>query len=1597
MSSQVSSLPCYSKALRLTAYILLFIHLFLPVSVAFSSIAKAVEQESLSVDADMMSTMNGIQELMQDNGASSQTVSLPTSSDKKSSGASLGVLDFTVRDRSDFSAHSFSGEEGIPLSLHDNTVRQDDILSALPTLGLPETVDENRVSPETQVAQGASQAGQLLSSGDAVDASIGYARSLGESLMNQQITNWLNQYGKARVQLGSDKTGDVDILLPLIDKANSLVFSQVGIRANEDRNTTNLGLGYRQYKADWMWGVNSFYDYDITGGNSRVGVGSELWFDYLKFTGNGYFRLTDWHQSDLHAMRDYDERPANGFDLRVEGYLPSYPQLGAYAKYEQYFGKGISLSDSGVSASDLKDNPSRSTLGGSYTPFPLMTLKGENSRGDSNDSRLGLELTYRFGVPLNQQLDPEYVDLMRNLAGNRYDFVDRNYNIVMQYSKQELLTISLPDSMTAEAAALLPVTATINKSKYGLKSIAWSAPELIAQGGQIQITSPTTINLTLPAYIFQARANEPQSYRVSAVGTDNDGNMSNTAEMWVNVKPSQETITSLALSPNTVLVANNSDTYTATALIQNEKRELLADKEVTFTVSGFSDNEKVLLTGGNGDSGQTVTVKTGTQGQALITIKSKVAGNGVLKATMKNGNFRNTALRFVADASTAQITNLVLTNDKALANGIAANMAVATVQDQFGNVVEGFDLESSATNDAVVVTPSQVTNALGQVTTSFTNMKAGSSVLTVKGNSTETQKTVTAQFIADISTAKIDSVAVNKNHAVANGQDRNTVMVTVVDETGNVLENAPVAITVPSPGKYSTLPANGLTNSQGQLVINYTSTKAGPENYPVSINRSQKKAELTFIGDVMTARVVSVELDGTLTEKIANDINTFKFTAKVEDAKGNPVKDVLVAWSKNAGASLLPMLPGTITNSNGLASVELISGTTVDFNIQVSAQVGASEKMNANKKVSFIADESTATITGEQLTVVTNEQLANGEAKNQLKAVVTDVKGNPVPNVEVMFTTNNGGLPDKLTVTTSKSGEALFDVTNTKAVVTTVTATINGASFSKDVTFIADKGTATITDKQLTVVTNKQLANGEAKNQLKAVIKDAKGNPVENVEVMFTVGDGGLPEKQMVATNKSGEALFDVTNTKAGTTTVTARINGTDVSKDVSFKADEGTATITEANLTVVTNNQLANGVAKNQLKAVVTDAKGNVVPNVDVVFSAGNGGLPATQTVKTTASGEALFDVTNTKAGTTTVTARINGTDVSKDVSFEQGAPDLNKGSLTISKQRVIANKSDKATLTLNVVDANDNGVPNLTNITFVIEDSQGNIVTSGITISDVKPGINIGIYEAEISGDNVGSYTVKAKLNGDYFSSLKDSFSLFNYTFNMSDAEKSILVNGAYQYYVRAIASDTNDTNDAIDLINEITWTSNNSGIATISNTGLAKGNTEGSVIIRAAGIYNGFQVNVNSKLNIKEQKKSPLYGQPASGDKVQDYIIQPPSYSVAMRCGYIVDAMGTLENITGGTGGNLVIIQNLNNVKSIDITTGKWNEDNPNTNVTKLVFNMKDGSASQSCGIETEWVDKSTIKVDTFTIPSDQTLQGYKVSGGRYIHSLQFITMP
>ncbi|HGY3147548.1 TPA: invasin domain 3-containing protein [Morganella morganii] len=1141
-----------------------------------------------------------------------------------------------------------SGQNGMPFPMsvstlpdpanpapRDNTVRTDDIFSALPTLGLPDISPEDEAAQnEARLAGNASQAGQILSSEDAVDASLGYVRGIGENLLNQQVNDWLNQVGHARIQFGSNKTGDADVLVPLIDNPNSLLFSQIGLRANEERTTTNLGLGYRQYEDGWMWGVNSFYDYDITGSNSRVGVGGELWANYLKFAANGYFRVTDWHQSTLHEMRDYDERPANGFDIRAEGYLPDYPQLGAFAKYEQYFGDGVSLAGT-TSSGELKSNPSVSTLGLSYTPFPLITFKGQTSRGDSNDSQIGMELSYRFGVPLSQQLDTDNVDLMRNLAGNRYDFVDRNYNIVMQYRKQELLRIALPPTLNGEAAQTLPVTVSVLKAKYGLKSLRWSAPELLANGGEIKQTGLTTADITLPEYIFMDRNGGPQGYRVTAVGEDNEGNPSNTAEMWVNVIPSVETITKLTVTPNQSLIANNSDQFTAVALLQNDKGEVLANKAVTFSVSGLKNPEGVTIYDADGNSGRTLTVISGPDGTATVKIISKSAGKGLLKAKMRNGNSRTESIVYIADLSTAKIKTLELTNNKAVADGQAKNIAVATVTDQFDNQVENFPLTARADNGATVTDPNQQTDTNGQVTIRFSSETAGDSKLVVEG--TGTSKSVTSQFVADISTAKIQSAVVTQDGAKADGKAKNEVLVTVTDSRNNPLAGAPVTIKVPGTARYQTQPVSGLTDSRGQLRVSISNTKAGSDNYTFSIN-----------GD------------------------------------------------------------------------------------------------DAVRALKFVADETTATITDASLVIVTNNQKADGAAANSVRATIVDAYNNPVPGIAVQFVTDHGALPSQMQINTDADGNALFELTNTRAGNTKVTAQVNTKSASKTVMFTADSSTAEILASNLTITADNSAADGTSVNSVKAIVTDAQGNVVPYVAVLFTADNGASPASQSLLTNEQGEVTFSLTSTRAVQVAVKAKINTSEPSVTVTFKADSANPDAQKSSLTADPMTIVADGQTTSTLHFILKDRQGNLIPGQTVVFGTA---LAGTTVSGTTENPDGTYTATlkGVKAGDAKVSITLNGkafavTPVTVKLTADNGNLSGDKSQLTAVPDTIVADGKTSSTLTLSLKDANDNAV-------------SGQEVVFSTTLADtvfsaVRDNAD-GTYTATLKGTKSGTAKIKVTVN--------------------------------------------------------------------------------------------------------------------------------------------------------------------------------------------------------------------------------------------------------
>lgn len=84
---------------------------------------------------------------------------------------------------------------------------------------------------------------------------------------------------------------------------------------------------------------------------------------------------------------------------------------------------------------------------------------------------------------MQKQLNPDEVAGRRSLAGSRYDLIDRNNNIVLEYRKKELIRLSLLDPVKGKSGEIKPLVSL--QTKYALKGYNIEAAALEAAGGKV--------------------------------------------------------------------------------------------------------------------------------------------------------------------------------------------------------------------------------------------------------------------------------------------------------------------------------------------------------------------------------------------------------------------------------------------------------------------------------------------------------------------------------------------------------------------------------------------------------------------------------------------------------------------------------------------------------------------------------------------------------------------------------------------------------------------------------------------------------------------------------------------------------------------------------------------------------------------------------------------------------------------------------------------------------------------------------------------------------------------------------------------------------
>ncbi|WP_172823335.1 Ig-like domain-containing protein, partial [Escherichia coli] len=268
------------------------------------------------------------------------------------------------------------------------------------------------------------------------------------------------------------------------------------------------------------------------------------------------------------------------------------------------------------------------------------------------------------------------------------------------------------------------------------------------------------------------------------------------------------------------------------------------------------------------------------------------------------------------------------------------------------------------------------------------------------------------------------------------------------------------------------------------------------------------------------------------------------------------------------------------------------------------------------------------------------------------------------------------------TMTTKPDGTVEISVTSQTAGISAVTVSINNSTLSQNVTFIADVRTAQIAD--LVVIKDGSEADGLTANTLRARVTDAFGNALAG-QIVSVIADNSATVTPTVITEPDGTVEISVTSQTAGVSTVTASINSSSQSRNVMFIADVRTAKI--ADLVVIKDDSVADGAMANMLRARVTDAFGNALAGQTVSVLAGNGATTA-PTVITEPDGTAEISVTSQTAGISAVTASINSSSQSQNVTFVADVRTAKIADLVVIKDGSEADGSTANTLRVRVTD---------------------------------------------------------------------------------------------------------------------------------------------------------------------------------------------------------------------------------------------------------------------------------------------------------------------
>ncbi|GHU30260.1 hypothetical protein AGMMS50256_16850 [Betaproteobacteria bacterium] len=1142
-------------------------------------------------------------------------------------------------------------------------------------------------------------------------------------------TNWLNSSaetllsglvdnGRARVNFNIDWDGHLqgegDVLLPIHDSPRTTVFTQIGARSmassdSKDRWIGNFGLGQRwfpyaqdlQNAGNLMLGYNAFFDQDFSRSHQRGSVGGEIQYDWLRLASNYYFPLSGWKVSPDFDHRLIEERPAKGWDLRVKAYLPTYRNLAFTGAYTRWSGEHVGVSG----ARHLEKDPREWSYGVEYTPIPLISgfVRNRHVEGGRNDTEFGLNLTYHFGMPWEQQLRHSKVAELRTVSASRHEFVDRENKIILEYKAGKAYHIELtgfnkasgefilrlrngfdefPDDVTvtvrashgatlARKEAAAPTTPTapasfLARAAEALRTLRtlqeifsiktahaadFSKTYLTSGGGYVRGTLSNTV--TGPVTVTAQAGNSTARFTVNVIGVND--------------------VTSLSAAADSIPVAQ----ALSAGLTLNFKayQDGIAQTGQNIRWSIVSDaTGRALLNGqGNtdGEGQATATLKLTAAGAGAITVRAELAGESGLHA---EATVTVTKVPEVPTLPNAPTVN----SDNALADGVAENKLSLQVHDGANGINAGAGLTVTWT----ITSPDPATGltlANGGISTTNADGVAEMSVTdssglarevslraTLKGSGgTSQEQSATAHFTA-IAYALPHPVSVIADAALPDGVAENRLSIQVYDLSHNTNAGAGVSVTwtivSPSPATGLTLGNNGASTTDASGVAGITLTDSEGQPRAVTLLATvdgggagkEQNATLQFSAIAYALpNAVSVVSDNAL----ANGKAENKLRVQVHDLShnANAGAGVTVTWtitSPDPAGLTLGNNGISVTNAGGVAEMSVTDSRGLARAVTLKATVEGSGTGGGSVREQSVTVRFTDSYAlPNAVSVATDYSPPDGVTANRLSVQVYDNANgrNAGAGVTVIWTIVSPSPATGLTLagggasTTNAGGVAEMSVTDSSGLSRAVTlrARVGAGGTGREQSATVNFAAPAPPPVYTLEASTDTLMQHAATGVTFTVRQD--GTPVSAGTAVSFTANSGFQNLPGGAQNTDGSGRITVSNltaTASGNQTVTATVGGQTVS--VSF-AVTGAYTL-EAAPTALTQNTPAS-------VTFTVKQDGTVVPaNTAVTFAASSfTGLAGVRT--TDGNGRISLSLTATASGAQTVSATVGGQTVS--VSF--------------------------------------------------------------------------------------------------------------------------------------------------------------------------------------------------------------------------------------------------------------------------------------------------------------------------------------------------------